>query len=137
MRRNKTVTNIQTEPKIAESGAASAKIPNAMVCSHCGSADVRESTGRRAADLLPANFGKTPYRCRVCRQRFHVKAIKTTIDGTGLSVAARKRKPQRNPDPFWKRPNTKRQLNQAVIVGGSIVAFAVFLYTLVHSVAVD
>jgi hypothetical protein len=130
------MTNTRIEPKIAEPAALSPKTPGTIVCSHCGSDEVRESTGRRATDLMPTNFGKTPYRCRECRGRFHVKT-EANIGAAGLSPTARKRKLQRNLDPFWKRPNTKRQLNQALIVGGSVVAFALFLYVLAHSVSVD
>jgi CheY-like chemotaxis protein len=40
-------------------------------CGTCGSAEIRPSNSRNAADILLACFFLSPFRCRMCRERFY------------------------------------------------------------------
>jgi CheY-like chemotaxis protein len=40
-------------------------------CSHCGSTDIRPSNRRNALDIFLSCLFLAPFRCRVCRERFH------------------------------------------------------------------
>ena len=105
--------------------------PPAKTCPHCASDNVRQSSTRRGMDLLPANIGKDPYRCRACRARFYLRRDnEPTAPG---AAAARRRRSDRKRDPFWKHPRIKRHMNEISIGLGSLFAFGLFLYLLARS----
>ena len=81
-------------------------------------------------DLMPANIGKTAYRCRGCRARFYFKREGEL--SAPSSPAARRRKDSKR-QSIWKHPTLKRHLNEISIALGSLVAFAIFLYLLARS----
>ena len=123
-----TTTPVQPAPEPVAHQPAPAPT---RVCSHCGSDNIRESSTRRGTDLLLANIGKTPYRCRSCRARFYLKGESDTPDTPGSSP--RKRKPSRKREPIWKHPTIRRHMNEISIGVGSVIAFAIFLYLLARS----
>jgi len=105
---------------------------NPKVCPHCGSDSTRESSTRRAMDLLPRNIGKIAYRCRSCRGRFYVPN-QNDAPASDSHPSRRRKRPSRTWESLWKRPSMRRNLNEITIGGLSIAAFAIFLYILARS----
>jgi hypothetical protein len=126
-----TTTPTAEAPIAGQSPASTSGQTARTLCPHCGSAEIRESTTRRGADLLPSNLTRKAYRCRGCRGRFHLKAAAAA--NVNPVQPASGRRIVRDRDPFWRRPNFKRQFSQGTVVAGSIIAFAVFLYLLARS----
>jgi transposase-like protein len=42
-----------------------------MICPECGSSDIRASKSNSWRDALPRALGRSAFRCRGCRRRFH------------------------------------------------------------------
>jgi len=121
---------IETSHTEPESISLSQSPPSpALVCSHCGSDNVRESASRRGADLIPTNLGKTPYRCRACRGRFYLRQPRATTE----SQAPRRKRSKRSQEAFWLRPSVRRHMGDLTVVAGAMVVFFVFLYFLVRT----
>jgi CheY-like chemotaxis protein len=64
---------VQTEQTmIPPSGTLVSKLAfTSRTCAHCRSTEIRPSDRRNALDILLACLLLTPFRCRVCRQRFY------------------------------------------------------------------
>jgi CheY-like chemotaxis protein len=62
----------QTEFTVRPLSVAVRKLAVAgRACSHCGSTDIRPSNRRNALDIFLSCLFLAPFRCRVCRERFH------------------------------------------------------------------
>lgn len=123
------MTPTQTPPIATQTVDPPAPASGARTCAHCGSDKIRESSTRRGMDLLPANIGKVPYRCRACRGRFYMKR-ENEPENNG---APSRRRAERKREPLWKHPSIKRHFNEICIGVGSLLAFGVFLYLLARS----
>jgi CheY-like chemotaxis protein len=63
----------QKKQTVRPSVAAIRKLPVVgPSCPHCGSLEIRPSNRRNALDILLACVFLTPFRCRICRERFHL-----------------------------------------------------------------
>ena len=80
-------------------------------------------------DILPANIGKSPYRCRACRGRFYLKGESEAASPDG----PRQRKPSRTRAPLWRHPAIRHHMNEISITVVSVIAFAIFLYLLART----
>lgn len=114
-------------PAKASQAEAAATVP--IVCPHCGSDNVRQSSTRRGMDLMPSNIGKEPHRCRECRVRFYLKRE----NDSATPGTPQRRRSHRKRDPIWKHPILRRNANEITIAVASLMAFAVFLYLLARS----
>jgi CheY-like chemotaxis protein len=76
----------QKEQTVRPSAAAVRKLPVAgPSCPHCGSIEIRSSNRRNALDILLACVFLTPFRCRICRERFHLvwrRSLQRSVEPT-------------------------------------------------------
>ncbi|HEY3743477.1 MAG TPA: hypothetical protein VGL53_26705 [Bryobacteraceae bacterium] len=119
-----------TSPEPERLAGEASQEKKATTCPTCGCADVRQSSARRAADLLPSNRNRVPFRCRGCRGRFHVNIAELPQAFPAASPPRKSSHHHRNRTAFLKGPQARRILKHATIVGASLAAFAAFLYLL-------